>query len=336
MKRAILLIGLTALIGVPIAVVASAATISSPSVTTGASKTITTSGATVQGTVNPEGQPTQYAFQYGTTNLYGHETTLTAVGAGSTALQVSATIGGLVSGTTYHYRVIAISPGGTATGVDETFRTAGTAPPPPPVKPVVTTGTATAVTTGGATVSGSVNPSGLATKYYFEFGPTSAYGYQTTAVSTGSGTSPLSVSTALTGLASNETYHYRFDAVSSAGTVLGADESFKTAPPPPGASSLRLFGRTGFVSPSGVGGVLVGCIGDTPCRGSLVVARGGVTLGARPVYFVGANDGGVVHVSLNATGQSMLNQAHQLRVNVTVSGGAGQPSSSVLTLVQFQ
>ncbi len=144
------------------------------------------------------------------------------------------------------------------------------------------------------------------------------------------------MSAVLSGLASNQIYHYRLDAVSSAGTVLGADASFKTATPPPGASELRLFGRTGFVSPSGVGGVLVGCIGQTLCQGSLVVSRGGVTLGERPVFFVGANDGGVVHVSLNATGQSMLNRAHHLRVNVTVSGGAGQPSSAVLTLVQFQ
>ena len=335
MKRAMLLVGLTALIAVPVAVAASAAAISSPSVTAGGATLIITSGASVQGTVNPEGQATQYAFQYGTTNAYGHETRLTATGAGHTALTVAATIGGLVSGTTYHYRVIAISAGGVATGADQTFKTAGTAPPPP-AKPVVTTGTAGGLTTGGATVSGSVNPSGLATKYYFKFGPTSAYGYQTAAVSAGSGTSAQSVSTALTGLASNQAYHYRLDAVSSAGTVLGADESFKTATPPPGASSLRLFGRTGFVAPSGVGGVLVGCIGDTPCRGSLVASRGGVTLGERPVFFVGPNDGGVVHVSLNATGQSMLNQAHHLRVNVTVSGGAGQPASSVLTLVQFQ
>ncbi len=335
MKRAILLVGLTALIAAPIAVVASAATISSPSVTTGQSTAITTNGATVQGTVNPQGQSTQYAFQYGTTNLYGHETTLTSVGAGSTALPISATIGGLISGTAYHYRVIAISTGGTATGADQTFTTAGTAPPST-TKPVVTTGTAGAVTTGGATVSGSVNPSGLATKYYFEFGPTSAYGYQTPPVSAGSGTGAKSVSTVLSGLASNQTYHYRLDAVSSAGTVLGADQSFKTATPPPGASELRLFGHTGFVSPSGVGGVLVGCIGQTQCKGSLVLARGGVMLGQRAVFFVGANDGGVVHVSLNATGQAMLNHAHHLRVNVTVSGGAGQPASGVMTLVQFQ
>lgn len=336
MKRAILLVGLTALIAVPIAVVASAATISSPSVTTGSPTSITTSGASVQGTVNPEGQATQYAFQYGTTNAYGHETTLTAAVAGTTAIPISATIGGLISGTAYHYRVIAISPGGTATGVDQTFTTAGTAPPPPPVKPVVTTGTAGTVTTGGATVSGSVNPSGLATTYYFEFGPTSAYGYQTAPISAGSGTSAKSVSAVLSGLASNQTYQYRLDAVSSAGTVLAAPWSFKTATPPPGASELRLFGRTGFVSPSGVGGVLVGCIGQTLCKGSLVVSRDGITLGQRPVFFVGANNGGVVHVSLNATGQSMLNRARQLRVNVTVSGGAGQPSSAVLTLVQFQ
>lgn len=336
MKRAMLLVALTAMVAVPATIAASAATLSSPSVTPGTSTAITTTGATVQSTVNPEGQATQYEFQYGTTNGYGQKTALTSAGAGTTAVTVSAPIGGLISGTTYHYRVFATSLGGVATGTDATFTTTGTAPPPPAVKPVVSNVTASAVGTDGATVSGSVNPSGLPTNYYVEFGTTSAYGYQTSPVSAGSGTAAKTVSAILSGLASGQTYHYRVDAVSSAGTVLGVDATFKTKPPPPGASRLALFGRTGFVSPSGVGGVLVGCIGQTSCKGSLTVSRGGVTLGSRPVFFVGANDGGVVHVSLNATGQAMLNRAHRLRVNVVVTGGAGQPSSGVLTLVQFQ
>jgi hypothetical protein len=336
MKRAMLLVALTAMVAVPATIAASAATLSSPSVTPGTSTAITNTGATVQSTVNPEGQATQYEFQYGTTNGYGQKTALTSAGAGTTAVPVSAVIGGLISGTTYHYRVFATSPGGVATGVDATFTTTGTAPPPPAVKPVVSNVTASAVGTDGATVSGSVNPSGLPTSYYVEFGTTSAYGYQTSPVSAGSGTAAKTVSAILSGLASGQRYHYRVDAVSSAGTVLGTDATFETITPPPGASRLALFGRTGFVSPSGVGGVLVGCIGQTSCKGSLTVSRGGVTLGSRPVFFVGANDGGVVHVSLNATGQAMLKRAHRLRVNVVVTGGAGQPSSGVLTLVPFQ
>ena len=35
---------------------------------------------------------------------------------------------------------------------------------------------------------------------------------------------------------------------------------------------------------------------------SLTLSRGGVTLGQRDVFFIAANDGGVVHIQLNAVG----------------------------------
>jgi hypothetical protein len=332
MKKVVLICMAAALIAVPTTVALGA--VGSPSVTTGNTTSITDTAGTVHGTVNPEGQSTQYAFQYGTTSQYGHETTRTSAGAGTTDQSVSATIGSLVPGTTYHYRTIAISSGGTSTGSDQTFKTTGTAPVPK-TPPTVSTGTASAVTAGGATVSGTVNPNGLAASYYFEFGTTSAYGFQTSPASAGALTTVKPVSGTLSGLAPNQTYHYRLVAVNAGGTTLGADAQFKTNNTPPSASTLKQFGQTGFVSPSGMGGVLVGCIGQTKCQGSLTLSRGGVTLAHRELFFIGANDGGVVHIQLNAKGESQLGHGHQLRVDVVLSEQGGRTVTGIITLVRF-
>lgn len=329
MKRAMLIGVATALVAVPTIALAS-----SPSVTTDPTATaVANTSATVHGTVNPEGLATKYAFQYGTSMLYGHETTLTSI-SGSTSQPVSATLNSLVPGTLYHFRVIAISTGaggGTSTGTDGTFTTTGVAPAPQ-TPPAVTTGTASAINSGGANVSGTVNPNGRATSYYFEFGPTSDYGYQTAPADAGAGIAAVPVTGTLTGLAPSQTYHFRLVAVSDGGTTPGLDAQFNTAGTP---SAQKLFGHTGFVSPTGMGGVLVGCIGQTKCQGGLTLSRGGVTFAHRPAFTIGANDGGVVHIQLNSTGRSALNRNHHLRVNVLLTQQGGQTSTGIITLVKF-
>jgi hypothetical protein len=79
-----------------------------------------------------------------------------------------------------------------------------------------------------ATLNGVVNPNGLATKYYFEYGTTKTYGSKTAEASAGSGTSNLEESKALTGLIANTTYYYRIVATNSSGTTDGAQEVFYT------------------------------------------------------------------------------------------------------------
>jgi alpha-tubulin suppressor-like RCC1 family protein len=82
--------------------------------------------ATLHAAVNPSGVATTYTFEYGTSTEYGASTPLTPLSAGSstTYQQVSAPIEGLAANTTYHYRVLAKSASGTATGKDESFTTA--------------------------------------------------------------------------------------------------------------------------------------------------------------------------------------------------------------------
>ncbi len=92
------------------------------------------------------------------------------------------------------------------------------------------TQSASAVTTGGATLNGTVNPRGVATTYRFEYGKTTAYGTNAPApnASAGAGTSDVSVSQSVSGLASNALYHFRLVATNANGTIYGKDQTFTT------------------------------------------------------------------------------------------------------------
>jgi DNA-binding beta-propeller fold protein YncE len=93
-----------------------------PGVNTGAASGVTQTTATVSGSVNSEGLPTTYRFELGPGTEYG---TVIARTAGSDAGQqtVTATLQYLAPGTTYHYRLVASNPDGTAYGADRTFTT---------------------------------------------------------------------------------------------------------------------------------------------------------------------------------------------------------------------
>lgn len=95
--------------------------------------------------------------------------------------------------------------------------------------PSATTGMATNVTADSATLNGVVNPNGSLTTYYFEWGPTTAYGNMTpsTPASAGSGINNVAVSVNLSSLNPNTLYHYRLVATNSAGTGYGSDRIIK-------------------------------------------------------------------------------------------------------------
>lgn len=254
--RYVLLIGALAALGAMPVALATAAPPGPPTVATAAASSVSASGATLNGSVNPGGQQTSYAFQWGPTSGYGHETTLASAGAGTAALSESAALTGLDAGTTYHFRIIAINASGTSVGSDQTWTTSGTALTPSP-PPVASTGSASGVGQDAATVAGTVTPAGQTTTYYFEYGPTANYGFETAAQNGGAGTTPEQVTAAITQLASSTTYHYRLVSVSAGGTALGADQTFKTTTPPVistgGASSVRTTSAVlnGVVNPEG-------------------------------------------------------------------------------------
>jgi len=98
--------------------------------------------------------------------------------------------------------------------------------------PRVYTGTAASVSYGTATLTGSIDPHGSNTSYYFQYGPTKAYGAQTPLADAGSGTTTVKVAVPVSGLLPVTIYHYRLIAVNAAGAATGADWYLKTAKVP--------------------------------------------------------------------------------------------------------
>lgn len=97
---------------------------SAPGVSTSSASGITFSSAILSGSVNPNGQITNYVFQYGTTTGYGGQTPLGPAGNGTISIRLTQSVAALQPGTTYHYRIVAVSSAGTSNGKDRTFKTA--------------------------------------------------------------------------------------------------------------------------------------------------------------------------------------------------------------------
>lgn len=196
-----------------------------PIVSTSAATSITDTGATLKGSVNPNGLATEYFFKYGTTTSYTDETGKTAVSVGA-PVTASTAVSGLTPATTYHFKLFATNTSGTSQGSDLIFTTAG--------PPTATTEPATGVGGTLATLAGVVNPKGLETKYFFNWGLTAAYGQKTTEKSAGSGTANVAKTESLSGLTPETTYHFQLVAKNSAvgGETKGIDRTFTTLGPP--------------------------------------------------------------------------------------------------------
>jgi hypothetical protein len=115
---------LLALTAIALALPSSGLAASTPGVSTSNASSITFSSAILFGSVNPNGQVTNYVFQYGTTSGYGGQTPLAPAGNGTISIRLSQAVAGLQPGTTYHYRIVAVNSSGTANGKDHTFKTA--------------------------------------------------------------------------------------------------------------------------------------------------------------------------------------------------------------------
>lgn len=223
MRRILQVFVLSMVVGASVAGIAFAA--GSPAVSTGAATKVGNSTAVLNGTVNPNGHATQYDFTVGPTTAYGVTTTLRTVKAGTKAVAVTRAITGLLPGTTYHYRITAISAGGAVLGADRTFTTTGHPPA------AVVTGGAINVGKTVATPTGVINPEGATTTWVVQYGLTSAYGLQSFANTLAGVTTPLTVSTTLTGLAPATLFHYRIVAYHGADVVsAGGDGTFFTEP----------------------------------------------------------------------------------------------------------
>jgi hypothetical protein len=174
---------------------------------------ITNTTATLNGSV--EGATSAH-FVYGTTTAYDLATANQTVADGP----VSAPVDTLSPNTTYHFKLLSNA----GDGEDMTFTTA-----PNPKPPVIADQRATAVTTTGAHLSASLNPSGAATTYYFQYGRSTSYGNRTARITVPAGTDPIAVAADLSGLQPYTRYHWRLYATNSAGITRGRDHTLRTA-----------------------------------------------------------------------------------------------------------
>ena len=182
---------------------------SAPTVTTNPVTSVSSISATLNGSVNANGVGTTVTFEYGTTTSYG--TTVNAspnTVTGTTNTDVAVSISSLQPNTTYHYRVKAVSIGGTSYGNDQTFTTILSIPNAPTLltpadnagsvstSPILTWNSVTGASTYGLQVSTDYN---FSTFIFAQGGLTNT-------------------SQALSGLQNGTIYYWRVNATNISGT----------------------------------------------------------------------------------------------------------------------
>src|SRR5208283_5436348 len=294
-----------------------------PTVVTKAATSVTQTTATLTATVNPNGgNVTKCEFEYGETISYGKTASCSSLpGSGTSPVEVSAAVTGLTANTTYHFRIVASNAGGEGKGSDEALKTA-------PNPPTVVTKAATSVTQTTATLTATVNPNGgNVTKCEFEYGETISYGKTASCSSLpGSGTSPVEVSAAVTGLTANTTYHFRIVASNAGGEGKGSDEALKTAPNPPtvvtkAATSVTQTTATLTATVNPNGGNVTKCefeYGETISYGKTASCSSLPGSGTSPV-----------EVSAAVTGLT-ANTTYHFRIVASNAGGEGKGSDEAL------
>ncbi len=195
-----------------------------PTIVTNDATAITSSGATLNGSVTAANESVATSFDWGLTNAYGSNIVATPTPiTGNTATAMSASLSSLEPNQTYHFRAKGVYNATNGYGADKTFTTSA-------IAPTVVTLAATSVTATGATINGTVNANNASTTATFEYGLTTSYGTSVNATpNTITGYTATSVSFAITGLTPNTTYHFRVKGVNATGTSNGLDLTFTTS-----------------------------------------------------------------------------------------------------------
>ncbi len=193
------------------------------------------SSATLKATLNPEGHPTHYSFQYGADETYGQQTPEGSLPASFENSEIEAPLTGLIPDTTYHFRVVASDEGDsqcpetaeecTVHGPDTTFTTRTAVG--------IEAQWATDIAAHDATLHAELDPLGAEkASWRVQYGTSVGYGSQSEEFELPPTFGSLPVAVALSGLAPATTYHYRFLAKGEQDgatyTVPGPDRTFTT------------------------------------------------------------------------------------------------------------
>ena len=180
-------------------------------------------GATLNGNVNPKSAAASVYFQYGPSTAYGSTTSPQSIASGTSVVNFSAALTSLMPATVYHYRAIAVLASDSSAivfGADKTFTT--------PAEPLVIATPQASLSASGAEMNFTINPNGIATTVYFQYGTTTAYGSTTALQSLGSGKVAVNVFTLFSNLLPDTLYHYRLVITGSSGTFYGPDMTLTT------------------------------------------------------------------------------------------------------------
>jgi uncharacterized protein (TIGR02145 family) len=288
-----------------------------PSATTNAASGVSSSAATLNGTVNANGFSTTVSFEYGINTIYGTVVAATPGSVtGNSNTAVSMVISSLSPNTLYHYRVKTSNCGGAIDGNDQTFLTS-TVPGAPTIG-TATKGNAQATITftapasdGGSAITGytaTSNPGGL----------------------TGTGTiSPVTV----TGLTNGTAYTFTVTATNANGTGPASAASNSVTPSAvPGAPTIGTAtkGNTQtivtFTPPASNGGSAITGYTATSNPGSFTG-----TGASSPITVTGLTNGTAYTFTVTATNVNGTGPASAASNSVTPSTVPGAPTIGTAT-----
>jgi len=186
---------------------------------------VTTWWAYLNGLINKFPEPVNLFFEYGRTPAFGQRIAADPSTVNDTLMyNIRAYITGLLTNSRYFFRLIGVSGTSVYYGDTKMFYAANL--------PYVGTGYATNITMSSALLNGNMTNNGLPAALKFDYGLTSYYGSEVNAFpDTARGTGSVFATYSLTGLTPGTTYHFRFKAISAAGTSYGGDTTFITGIP---------------------------------------------------------------------------------------------------------
>lgn len=198
-------------------------------VTTLAPTNVTTTGATLNGSVTGTGDLEYLQFSVSAPGFAGAYQPTPSTISGNDVDSVSRSVTGPSPNTTYTVKLMSTrySDGVQSMGQELTFTTA----PLPPT--ILAQPSSSNVFPTRAFVQSYIHPGSLVTSVFWDYGLTTDYGQTLPAISaTESGNYNRSVYRNLTGLLPSTTYHYRVRLVSAEGSATSEDQTFTTPPGP--------------------------------------------------------------------------------------------------------